>query len=107
MTRLYFVDATDGTEQGFVAEFDGPDAPVLGIGARHGHPDGMRVTAIDHANGTYRFENDAGTVGGARPFPPRWFEFGHGNGHPHRLVIHEPGAAQPVTHVDFVPMRLA
>lgn len=109
MTRLFLIgqppEWRDGTR--FVADFDGPDAPIIAVGARHGHEDGMHVTAVDFDKREYRFENDAGTIGGRRPFPSRWLEVDSDGGDqlptdPPVLVIHDDDS---VTRVPFVPFE--
>lgn len=96
MTRLYCMP--DPATK-LVADLDGEDAPMLAVGARHGHPPGMRVRAVDFGARTYVIETVDGFNRETRAIPARWFDLDDDTEAP-ALVIHDSDA---VTRVPFVP----
>ncbi len=97
MGRLLML-SPDGTLE---AIFDGrEDSPVIAVGARHGHPDGARVIAVDRDRKVYTLEDDVTESRSEMTFPSRWFEVDWLTPVEPVLVIHDGDA---VTRVPFVP----
>lgn len=100
MTRLLY---SPDPATHYAVDFDGEDAPVLGVGARHGHPDGHRVTMVNRQAGVYILEPDDESYIESRPIPPRWLEvdFGDGSGPPDLITHFDVGGREVVSRIPY------